>query len=199
MKSKIRQAISNSPALKNLLISLLAMLLGVVGLETLAPDVFSRIENVLGEIQPGYYQVIEVNDGDTITVKANGRNERVRLIGIDTPEKNHPDKPVQCFAETASRRLAELIDGQGVMLEADPVSTNRDRYDRLLRYVYSAEGLMLNRAMVADGYAFAYLNFPHTYLDEFEKLEENAKQKNLGLWSACRVELENGFISTESL
>jgi len=173
------------------------MLLGVIGLETFAPDVFTQIEDVLGDIQPGFHQVVEVNDGDTITVKSNGQQERVRLIGIDTPEKNHPEKPVQCFAEAASKRLEELIDGQDVALEADPENTNRDRYDRLLRYVYLPDGQMLNRKMVEEGYAFAYLAFPHSRLSEFEQLETQAREADLGLWRACQIELDNGYISTD--
>ena len=197
MKTKIRQLLSRSPAIRNLLITLLAMLLGVIGLETLAPNVFTEIENVLGDVQPGLYQVVEVNDGDTITVKTNGRQERVRLIGIDTPEKNHPEKPVQCYAEAASKRLSELIGDSGVSLQADPQNTNRDRYDRLLRYVYLPSGVMLNRVMIAEGYAFAYLAFPHSRLDEFEALERTARDSGAGLWSACEVEVEGGFISTQ--
>jgi len=198
MKTKLLKTIKSSPALRNILISLLAMMLGVIGLETLAPDVFTEIENVLSQNQPGYYEVVEVNDGDTITVKSNGREERVRFIGIDTPEKNHPEKPVQCFAEAASRRLEVLINNQSVALQADPQNSNRDRYDRLLRYVYLPDGRMLNQIMVAEGYAFAYLAFPHSRLDQFEQLENTAREKKLGLWSACQIEIEDGYIGTEA-
>jgi len=197
MKQKIKQFLKTNPIAKKLSITLLALLLGVFGLEAIAPQVFTQIENALSDIQPGYYEVVEVNDGDTITVKSNGHLERVRFIGIDTPEKNHPDKPVQCFAEAASQKMSELIGAYDVALQADPTNTNRDRYDRLLRYVYLPDGTMLNRVMVEEGYAFAYLAFPYQHLEEFQRLEDEARQANRGLWRSCEIEQENGYISTQ--
>lgn len=196
MKRAFRSLLSSNQTVRNLVIALLALVLGTVGLQQLAPDVFSELEHVLGASQPGLYEVVRVVDGDTITVRANGREERVRFIGIDTPEKNHPNKPVQCFAEAASQRMKELIGTNRVTLEADPTNSNRDRYDRLLRYVYLPDGQMLNRLMVEDGYAFAYLAFPFIHLNEFRELEAEAREANRGLWRACEIEQNGGQIQT---
>lgn len=196
MQRSIGKFLKSNEAARNLVLALLALLLGVVGLEQFAPSAFSRIEEVLSDTQPGFYEVVEVNDGDTITVRANGRDERVRFIGIDTPEKNHPSKPVQCFAEAASERMTQLIGTNSVGLEADPLNSNRDRYDRLLRYVYLEDGRLLNRVMIEEGYAFAYLAFPFSHLEEFERLENEAREANRGLWRECEILEEGGSIET---
>ena len=188
--------LSRDKAVRGLLLFVLAGLLGLAGLEQYAPTTLDQIQQVLGQNQPGLYQVVTVNDGDTITVRANGREERVRFIGIDTPEKNHPSKPVQCFAEAASARMAELISDNQVALAADPENSNRDRYDRLLRYVYLPDGTFLNRQMVEEGYAFAYLSFPFSRLEEFKQLEDEAREAKRGLWGSCAIEHDNGNIST---
>src|SRR5687767_8608786 len=78
------------------------------------------ISPLLSRSQPGLYHVNNVNDGDTITVSLDGSEERVRMIGIDTPELHHPEKPVQCFAEAARQFTASLININNVRLEADP-------------------------------------------------------------------------------
>lgn len=197
MKKQLSKLLKSNEALRNLVLAGLALLLGTIGLERFAPNIYEQIEDVLGEAQPGLYEVVEVNDGDTITVRANGREERVRLIGIDTPEKNHPEKPVQCFAEAASERLTQLIGENDVGLAADPTNSNRDRYDRLLRYVYLEDGRLLNREMVKEGYAFAYLAFPFSHATEFEELENSARESNRGLWRACEIDSSGGSLQTE--
>jgi endonuclease YncB( thermonuclease family) len=91
------------------------------------------------------HQVLSVADGDTILVDMHGKTETIRLIGVDTPETHHPNKPVQCFGPEASdfTQLAELA-GEYVRLEADMFSDNRDRYDRLLRFcLYRRWGVWL--------------------------------------------------------
>lgn len=129
--------------------------------------------------------VERVIDGDTIVVVD---GERVRLIGIDTPETVKPGSPVECFGKEASRRMNDLVPpGTEVVLVADvdPV----DRYGRTLSYVYrAADGLFVNAAMVADGYAYAYTVPPDVaHADEFAELQSEAEAANRGLWSACPV------------
>ncbi len=146
------------------------------------------------------YEVVYINDGDTITVRGtNNVEEKVRFIGIDTPEKDHPSRPVQCFSYEATRHLEELIGDNDVKLEADPTNTNRDRYDRLLRYVYLPDGTLLNAKLIEDGYAFAYTSFPVTKMDEFMMLEKEAREANRGLWGACEIEQDNGYINTNPI
>ena len=196
MRRAIKESLKENRAFRNIVISILALVLGVIGLESYAPGLYTEIERVLGENRPGLYQVTAVHDGDTISVFTGETEERVRLIGIDTPEKNHPEKPIQCFAEAASIRLSELIDGQKVELIADPASDNRDIYDRLLRYVYHDDGEFINKTMVEEGYAFAYTAFPFRYLDEFRLAEKYAQFNELGLWSSCDVELQSQTLQT---
>ena len=148
-------------------------------------------------IQPGLYAVTEVIDGDTITVNMNGSTETVRMIGLDTPETHRPETPVQCYGEAASEYSKKLINGSKVRLQADPLNTNRDRYNRLLRYVYLADGTLVERNLISEGYGFAYTQFPFQKTDEFKAYETAAKTANKGLWAVCEVlEQPNGIKQT---
>lgn len=128
-------------------------------------------------------KVTRVVDGDTIKVKIGGKTETVRLIGVDTPESVHPNKPVEYFAEEASAFTKRMAQGQQVRLEDDPQCTNRDRYGRLLRYVHLPSGKMLNAEIIRQGYGFAYTKYPFSRMDEFRKLERKAREKRKGLWA----------------
>ncbi len=145
---------------------------------------------------PGYYKVLSVEDGDTITVEMSGKGERIRFIGVDTPETHHPSRPVQCFGKAATKFTTNLIADNPVRLEADPTNSNRDRYDRLLRYVYLPDNTLVNQEIVRQGYGFAYLSFPFIKSADFKKFEAEARTQNRGLWSNCEIELEDGNIST---
>lgn len=137
---------------------------------------------------PGLQKVEEVVDGDTIVVQAPTGYETVRLIGIDTPETKDPRKPEQCFGKEATARAQQLVGGKSIKLVADPGESNRDKYKRLLRYVYLPDGTLLNAKMIAEGYAFSYELYGHSKLGEFHALEQSASLARLGLWSACTVE-----------
>lgn len=150
-------------------------------------------------LSPGTYEVVNIEDGDTLTVNMKGNEERVRFIGVDTPEVRDPRKPVQCFGRVASEFTKNLIGNNPVKLEADPDNTNRDRYNRLLRYVYLPDGTLVNSEIIKQGYGFAYTGFPFTKKEEFKSLEENAKQQNLGLWGGCETGFdENGYRTINS-
>jgi endonuclease YncB( thermonuclease family) len=135
--------------------------------------------------QKSYY-VNEVTDGDTIKVVIDGRIEKVRLLGIDTPETKDPRKPVQCFGMEASKYAASLMLNKYVRLEVDKTQGNKDRYNRLLRYVYLENGTEVNEKLVEQGYALAYLRYPVAKTERYKKLQSSAESNNLGLWSACR-------------
>lgn len=137
---------------------------------------------------PGYYPVVNVSDGDTIEVQIAGKKEIVRLIGIDTPETKDPRVPVQCFGQAASAKTHSLLDGKQVRLEADGQSGDRDKYQRLLRYVYLQDGTFLNQFLVQQGFAFAYTLFPNDKLEQFRGWEREARQNNRGLWAGCNVD-----------
>jgi micrococcal nuclease len=129
-------------------------------------------------------QVVRVVDGDTIRVRLDGgRIERVRYIGIDTPESVKPGTPVQCFAKKASHFNASLVSGRRVTLKTD--AEERDRYGRLLAYVY-ADGEFVNRELVARGYARTLTIPPNVaHADEFARLARRAREAGAGLWQAC--------------
>jgi micrococcal nuclease len=121
-----------------------------------------------------------VVDGDTIVVKLNGQEEKVRLIGVDTPETVHPSKPVEYFGKEASRFTRQMVEGRRVTLEYD--WQRRDKYGRLLAYVFLENQTMLNEEIVKQGYGFAYTRFPFKYLEKFRGLEREARENNRGLW-----------------
>ena len=133
--------------------------------------------------------VTRVVDGDTLVVSIAGREERVRLIGVDTPETVHPQKPVEYFGKEASAFTKRIAEGQSVRLEGDPQNTDRDKYHRLLRYVYLPDGRLLNAEIIRQGYGFAYTRFPFSKMEEFRALELEAREANRGLWAeALEVE-----------
>lgn len=128
--------------------------------------------------------VTNVADGDTIEVSLGGERERVRLIGVDTPETSHPSRPVECFGREATAFTRELLRGQTVLLEADPSQDNRDRFNRLLRFVWLPDGRLVNYEIIAQGYGFEYtFRTPHRYQAEFRAAERAAREAQAGLWA----------------
>jgi micrococcal nuclease len=129
-------------------------------------------------------RVVRVVDGDTIAVHLDdGRDERVRYIGVDTPESVKPGTPVQCFAKRASHFNASLVEGRRVTLRMDAEA--RDRYGRLLAYVYTP-GMFVNRELVAKGYARTLTIPPNVaHADEFARLARRAREAGRGLWRDC--------------
>ena len=137
--------------------------------------------------QPGLYAIDHYVDGDTISVSMNGQKQEIRFIGIDTPETHKPNTPVQCYGPAAAAYTQNRIKAAGdkVRLVSDSLSTDRDRYDRLLRYVYLPDGTDLNQQLVANGYAFYYPYFPFSKADQFSADEQTAIAAHKGLWNAC--------------
>jgi micrococcal nuclease len=121
--------------------------------------------------------VTRVVDGDTIIL--NG-NERVRLIGVDTPETVHPQKPVEYYGKEASAFTKRLCEGKSVRLEYD--WQKQDKYGRTLAYVYLEDGTFLNAEIIKQGYGHAYTRFPFKYLEEFRGYEKDARESGMGLW-----------------
>ncbi len=128
--------------------------------------------------------VTRVIDGDTVEVSLNGKSQTVRYIGIDTPETKHPSKPIECFGPEASQFNEELVAGKQVLLEED--ITDRDRYGRLLRYVWLEEVGLVNQILVENGYARVSTYPPDV---KYEPLliaaESLAQADGIGRWSAC--------------
>lgn len=138
------------------------------------------------------HKVLKVVDGDTFKIEFRGENRSVRMIGIDTPEVNHPSEPVQCYGVEASLKTKELIEGKEVRLEQDVSQT--DRYGRILAYVWVDE-VFINEKIVKDGYAFASSYPPDVkYQDILDKAEIYARENKLGLWSdnTCKGDVYTG-------
>ncbi len=152
--------------------------------QTISNKINTKIE--VAKSDPHYgelIKIVKVIDGDTIELDG---GERLRYIGIDTPEKNDPRKPVQCFAEEASKKNKELVEGKMVKFYKD-INT-RDKYGRLLGYVYREDGLFINLELVKQGYAFSYTYQPDiSKQEEFQVAEKKAREQNLGLWNKCDV------------
>lgn len=128
--------------------------------------------------------VTNVADGDTIEVSLGGAVERVRLIGVDTPETSHPSRPVECFGREAAAFTREMLSGQTVLLESDPSQDNRDRFNRLLRFVWLPDGRLVNYEIIAQGYGFEYtFRTPYRYQAQFKAAERAAREAQAGLWA----------------
>ena len=129
--------------------------------------------------------VTRVVDGDTVVARVGGRSERVRYIGMDTPEDVKPGTPVQCYSRAAAAENRRLVEGRRVRLVEDAEA--RDRYGRLLAYVYRAsDGLFVNAELVRRGYARP-LTIPPNVAHErqFVRLARRARAAGRGLWSRC--------------
>ena len=128
-------------------------------------------------------KVVRVVDGDTIEIEG---GEKVRYIGIDTPETVDPRKPVQCFGVEASKKNKEMVEGKMVRLEKD--ITDRDKYNRLLRYIW-LDDVFVNLELVKQGFAYSYSYPPDIkYQDQIVNAQQEAKAAIRGLWSACPVQ-----------
>jgi len=150
----------------------------------IVPD--KTVAEVPEKPMPEYGKLIKVTrvvDGDTIQLE-NG--ERLRYIGIDTPEKNDPRKPVQCFAEQASQKNKELVEGKMIKFYKDV--NVRDKYQRLLGFVYLEDGTFVNLELVQQGYAFSYTYPPDiSKQNEFTEAQKQARESKLGLWNDCTI------------
>ncbi len=127
-------------------------------------------------------QVERVVDGDTLIAQVDGRRERIRLIGIDAPEMPGEGKSGEPFAQEAGDRLAGLVEGRTIQLAMD--TSDRDSYDRLLRYVYLEDGTFVNRQLALEGLADVKSYPPDTAKQsELDEAERDAKARNIGIWS----------------
>lgn len=120
-------------------------------------------------------QVTRIVDGDTIHVSINGRSYKLRYIGMDTPERG------RTYSQEATNRNAQLVSGQTVYLEKDVSETGP--YGRLLRYVYLADGRMVNELLVREGYAKVATYPPDVkYVQRFRDAQTSAQYESRGLW-----------------
>jgi len=125
-------------------------------------------------------------DGDTVRVRISNPPkdlsavETIRLLGVDTPETVHPNQVVQQFGKEASDYTMNKLLDRDVYLAFD--WDLRDRYGRLLAYIYTDSGQCFNAVLVQEGFGHAYLQYPFQFMEEFRALEREARQQGRGLW-----------------
>ena len=119
----------------------------------------------------------KVIDGDTIVLS---NDEKVRLIGVDAPETKHPQKPAEYFGKEATAFTNKMVGGKVVKLKYDV--QRRDKYGRLLAYVYLVDGTFLNAEIIKQGYGHVYTKAPFKYLEQFRQYEKEARENKRGLW-----------------
>jgi len=125
-------------------------------------------------------------DGDTVKVRISNppinlsEEETIRLLGVNTPETVHPNQAVQYFGKEASDYTKKNLLNKNVYLAFD--WDLRDRYGRLLAYIYTDQGQCFNAALIREGYGHAYLQYPFQFMEEFRALEQEARRQKRGLW-----------------
>ena len=127
-----------------------------------------------------YHYCSYVVDGDTIIVIIDGKKEKVRLIGVDAPETDGPYTKEEPYGREASAFTKKVTEGENVRLEYD--LQKRDKYGRILAYVYLEDGTFLNAELIKQGYAAVFRKFRFKYRDDFIRYESEARKSKEGLW-----------------
>ena len=157
-------------------------------------DVQTKVrKNKIDSVRSESTTIKRVIDGDTFETD---KGERIRLLGIDTPEKFSSNKmssdaersgltedEIKSLGEISSHYADSLMKGKKVFLLSDPLNDDTDRYGRLLRYIFTEDGVMYNLKIISDGYAYAYTKFPIITNKMFISAENDARKNNRGLWS----------------
>jgi micrococcal nuclease len=132
----------------------------------------------------GNAELIRVVDGDTLVVAVNGKEEKIRIIGINTPESVQPNSPIECFGEEARDHMNDLLSDAIILrITTDPTQDTRDRYRRLLAHIFIGD-MNIAEQMIIDGYAYEYTyRAAYIYQLEYKKAEKEAQNNGRGLWS----------------
>jgi micrococcal nuclease len=138
-------------------------------------DIFSK-----PDAGDAFVRVTRVYDGDTVAVVLNGEKEKVRLIGIDAPEMGQ-----EPWGEEAKKYLGSLVNSSGWKVKIEYDAEKRDQYGRLLAYLWSTDGRLMNLQMVKNGYALLYTIPPNLkHVSEFRSAQHEARVERRGVWSA---------------
>jgi len=142
----------------------------------------------LGREKATRVKVLEVTDGDTIVVQKGTERVRVRLMGMDTPERTTTrNGQIEHFGEEASRFAEHLVEKSGWEVSMTYDQVTKDKYGRDLAYVWLKDGRLMNAVMVAEGYAYSYTSSPKPkYVDLFLALMREAREQERGLWRVCK-------------
>lgn len=135
------------------------------------------------------YRVTDVMDGDTIQIKRGGKEETLRLLGINTPEVDSKYRTAQCWGKEASAETKAKLTGTSIRIENDQSQAVRDKYNRLLVYAFLADGTNFNKYLVENGFAKEYTYAAaYKYQSEFKAAQEKARTESRGLWSPQNCE-----------
>ncbi|NHB84525.1 hypothetical protein G7085_07685 [Tessaracoccus sp. HDW20] len=135
--------------------------------------------------------MLGVIDGDTIDVRIDGQKTRIRVIGIDTPERG------ECGYQEAASAMQSLVQSRDVMLEADPSQDDVDRYGRLLRHVFTADGVSVAQSLIADGFGREYTySSPYTHHSDHVNAQSAAQASGLGVWGGTCGQTSQGSSRT---
>jgi len=149
-------------------------------------DLLGVEEQATTQTEKKYYKVTRVVDGDTLRVDVDGKDETIRLIGINTPETVDPRRTVECFGKEASMYLNTLLPkGSGVTLVSDKTQSDTDTYGRLLRYIEVGSSTDIGLTMITNGFAYQYLyKRPYEKYQLYVDTEKKARAEKVGLWGA---------------
>lgn len=137
------------------------------------------------DLQADVATIVSVVDGDTIVLRVQNQTETVRLLGIDTPETVHPTKPIECFGPEASAFVKATLK-RGVVVKLVRDVEPRDRFQRLLVYLYLADGTLFNQLLIDQGFAQTLSIEPNTaFATQFANHESSARSRRVGLWQSC--------------
>ena len=155
------------------------------------PPVSYPVEDFRADIA---YKVVRVIDGDTVKIDYQDKATNVRLIGVDTPETVHPNKPVEAYGKEASNFVKNLLQGESVYLRFDTDRT--DNFGRLLAYLYRApDGLFVNLEIVRQGYGHVSTQFPFKHIELFRYYGNRARIAGKGLYGSPQPNLKAGDTS----
>lgn len=128
--------------------------------------------------------IAHVVDGDTIIVNEGGKDIKIRLIGLDTPETVDPRRTVECFGKEASDKAKEILTGQAIRIETDSSQGLYDKYGRFLAYIFLSDGTNFSEMMIREGYGYEYtFDTPYKYQSAFRDAEKEARDGEKGLWA----------------
>jgi micrococcal nuclease len=166
---------------------LLSVVLAVLSVCVAAPYKFNSqipvFQNPTLSNLPSYL-VIEIVSGDTIVVDMNNQSIKVRLIGVNMPEIQQPDRPAGKYNSQAALFTENLLRGENVYIVDDPNQNGPDKVGRVLKYIYRApDGLFVNAELLRQGYGRADTALAFKYMTQFRQLEEFAKERKKGIWN----------------
>lgn len=147
---------------------------------------------IMAQTENDFYQVVSVTDGDTIKVIIDNKTETVRVANINTPESVDPRRPVECMGEEASQKMLEIVSDKKVKLETDQTQKDKDRYGRLIRFVFLEDGTDVGLKLIQLGFAQSspYGDTPHKYLENYKTAHDEAQKNQVGLWNLKNCETD---------